>query len=103
MPLWVGVLAFMPALLWAGETTLPYQAQNQWVAPADNAKLQPLYRAAQGGTRTFRVVLPKSTPKTLSEKRLGVLISLLEKQGSHPVTLTEASGKTAPNTLTVSW
>lgn len=87
---------------WAVSITLPYKAQNQWVAPEDNAPLRTLYQAAQKGQTTFTVILPRSG-RTLSEQRLGVLIGLLEKQANQPVTLTEATGKTEPNTLKLGW
>lgn len=96
-------LGLMPLGAWAGETTLRYKETNQWVAPEDNAALRPLYAAAKKGTTRFNVVLPKGTPKTLSEKRLEVLLGLMEKHSSAPLTVIEANGKTAPNTLKLSW
>lgn len=96
-------LGLMPLAVWAAETTLPYRADNQWVAPEDNAALRPLYAAAKKGTAEFRVILPKGTPKALSEKRLEVLMGLMENHIAKPLVFTEATGKTAPNTLKISW
>ena len=96
-------LGLMPFGTWAGETTLRYKDANQWVAPEDNAALRPLYAAAKKGTMRFNVILPKGTPKALSEKRLEVLLGLMEKHSNAPLTVIEANGKTAPNTLKLSW
>lgn len=96
-------LALLPVLTWAAEATLPYQGTNQWVAEADNAPLRKLLGAAKSGKTEFTVILPQGN-RPLSQARLAVLLDLLAKQRQgNAITLTEASGKTTPNTLRIKW
>ena len=87
---------------WATEVVLTYQAQNQWVAPADTAPLRQIYKAAKAGRTAFTITLPRSN-RALSEQRLTVLLGLLAKQAGQPITLMEANGNAAANTLRVGW
>jgi hypothetical protein len=101
-PLVLIISLALPPSAWAAEVVLVYQKQNQWVAPADAASLRQVYAAAKRGTTQFTVTLPRSN-RALSEQRLTVLLGLLEKQAGAAVTLTEANGNAAPNTLRVGW
>ncbi len=90
----------MVQLAMALDVTLPYQARNKWVAANENASLRQLMTAAKKGARTFAFHLP-ADERDVGVARVVVLRDILEKSAGNGVTLVEAEGTTAPNTLWV--
>lgn len=86
----------------AATVTLVYRDGNKWVAPADNAPLRTLLKAAAKGATHYRVVLPKDARGT-STDRLGILRDLLARDAKKPVLIEETNGTTKANTLKITY